>query len=177
MVLIVFCKCSFWRHLEDTRADANLAPFASLQANLMQSPSDLLPGGSPYIMALSIREAVYIVALALLATATITNGQLDSTKSYFLLTGQVEGSVTLSSLTAAVSHYPLPAYSQEIAIQALTDVVNGRFLVLSGQSLGAQGVNYTVRLQTSFWPTSTLQWNVCENASVSKALNCLRIRK
>jgi hypothetical protein len=112
-----------------------------------QSPSHQHQGDSPHNMGLSIRETLLFVALALLASATITNAQLDYSKSFFLLTGQIEGSVTLSSLTRVASHYPLPPYSKDVAIQALTDVVNSRFLVLSGESLGAQGVNYTVRIQ------------------------------
>lgn len=84
--------------------------------------------------------------LALLVLATPSLAQLDSTKSWFLFTGQVTGNLTLVSLLGEPHNVPLPEYSTEIQVQTLTDIANRRFLVLSGLKKSDGSVLHTVRL-------------------------------
>lgn len=83
-----------------------------------------------------------LVVISLLAGSTL--GQLSSKNSYFLLSGQDGGDLTLINLEGELSQISLPPFSTNIPIQALTDIVNKRFLVLSGFEVNG-GVNYTVR--------------------------------
>lgn len=92
----------------------------------------------------NMRLAVLVCFLALAATAL---GQLNYDKSYFLYT-PTHGTLTLTSMylpSLRTYNFTMPPYSPDIGIQSLTDISNSRFIVWSGNDLGAQGVNYTVR--------------------------------
>lgn len=90
-----------------------------------------------------ISAHVAIVAIVVLVAMVVpTLGQLDPSKSYFLLTGQVAGSLTLASLSEQVNNLTLPAHTETLPIQALTDIVNKRFVILSGLEVSG-GINYT----------------------------------
>lgn len=71
--------------------------------------------------------------------------QLNQAKSWFLFSGQTTGKITLVSLTGVNNNITLPAHSESITVQSLTDTVNGRFLILSGISEADGTTLYTVR--------------------------------
>ena len=88
-------------------------------------------------------------ALAMLFVACCLSSpamaQLNQAKSWFLFSGQTTGKITLVSLTGVNNNITLPAHSESITVQSLTDTVNGRFLILSGISEADGTTLYTVR--------------------------------
>jgi len=93
-------------------------------------------------------RAMGLLALVVLSTlALATNAQLDPDRSFFLLNGASPGGLTVVSLSLQSHNLPLPPSTPSIPVQSLTDIANGRFVVLSGEDLGAAGVNFTVRLR------------------------------
>lgn len=93
-------------------------------------------------LTLAILIAAYCLASPVVA-------QLDPAKSWFLFTGQEPGKVTVVSLTGVNNNITIPAHSESIAVQSLTDIVNGRFLILSGLHNDDGSTLYTVRLRSS----------------------------
>lgn len=82
-------------------------------------------------------------------------GQLNNDKSFFLLDGLRPGNLTVISINQKSYDLIAPPFSTNIPIQALTDIVNARFLILSGLDLGTNGIKYTVRISPIFHPHFT----------------------
>lgn len=112
-----------------------------------------------------------LVAISLLAGSTL--GQLSSRNSYFLLSGQQGSDLTLINLDGELSQISLPPFSGNIPIQALTDIVNKRFLVLSGLEVNG-GVNYTVCLFLRL--ARILDLMVYDLTRLIRNINCSRAR-
>lgn len=105
---------------------------------------DLIPKTMGF--GLKFTLAVLIAAYCLASPAL---AQLDSSKSWFLFSGQSPGKISLVSLTGVNNNITLPAHSESITVQSLTDIVNGRFLILSGITNADDSTLYTVRLSPS----------------------------